>query len=75
MITLTFGDKFSYNAAWEGEKFCAVCNKALGSTALELCLDVNNRIITIDEYNNLSEAQLVLIGSTCAKKFAEGVVA
>ena len=75
MTKLTFGDKFSYNTNWDGEDYCAVCNKAITDNALELCLDVNNRIISIDEYNSLDEAQLVRIGSTCAQKFAEGVIA
>ena len=73
--TLNFGDKFSYNADWTGEEFCAVCNKELKGTALELCLDVNDRIITPAEYNESYEANLVLVGSTCASKFAKGVVA
>lgn len=73
-VQYKFGDKVKYNSEWSvGSDRCFVCNKPLGSNPRTICLDINDMLVTVEQYNAFEgrsgfDAQ---VGSSCVNKFEQ----
>lgn len=74
MQKIQLGEKVVIHPDWQDEDSCAFCCRALGADPANVLVDINMKLIDLNQYNS-GDNYCFPVGSSCLAKFVKDGVA